>query len=116
MGGAAERAAAILDRAHRQSYHEEDGKLIVKSYQDVEPHMEYAAKVRREERERRGAFGKRPDFHRTMALPFNIILGAATRLGIPHGQIFDKENMRRITAELKRPEFKVFRTTNDKRI
>jgi hypothetical protein len=40
----------------------------------------------------------------------------ADRLGIPHGQIFQSDHMKRIVAELKRPEFAGFRTTIDKRI
>lgn len=107
---------AILDRAHRTTAKEEDGALLVNTYQDVEPHLEYAAKCRREEWERRGQFGKRGEFRRTMCLPFNIIQATAQRLGIPAGQIFDTENNRRIMKELKRPEFKYFRTTSDRRI
>ena len=30
-------------------YHEQDGNFILQTYQDVEPHLEYAAKYRREE-------------------------------------------------------------------
>ena len=107
---------ALQDRAHRVTAHEQDGQLIVNTYQDVEPHLEYAAKLRRAEWESRGSFGKRGDFRQTMSLPFNIIQAAAQRLGIPAGQIFEKDANRRIMRELKRPEFKYFRTTSDKRI
>ena len=107
---------AIADRAHRQIYHEQDGNLVVRSYQDVEPHLKYCAQVRRAERESRGSFGKRSDLHRTMAVPFNVILAAAQRLGFRPRQIFEKEASQRIYAELKRPEFKLFRTTNDQHI
>lgn len=107
---------AILDRAHRQTAREEGGNLVVNTYQDVEPHLEYAAKCRREEWERRGQFGKRGELRRTMVVPFNVMQAVAQQLGIPQGQLFDTENNRRIMAELKRPEFKLFRTTSDKRI
>lgn len=116
MGGTSERAAVILDAAHRQTYHEEDGRIVVRTTQDVEPHLEYCAKVRREERERRGRFGRRGDLHRTMSVPFNVIQAAAQRLGIPARNVFDTESQRRILQELKRPEFQAFRTTEDKRI
>lgn len=107
---------AIQDRAHHVTAKEEDGNLLVSTYQDVEPHLKYAADCRREEWERRGQFGKRGDFRRTMCLPFNIIQKAAERLGIPAGKIFETESNRRIMRELKRPEFKLFRVTSDKRI
>lgn len=116
MGGESERAARILDRAVRQTYKEEDGKSLINTYQDVEPHMEYAAKLRRAEREHRGSFGKRQDMHHTMSVPFNVISSAAQRLGIQPGQVFQPDNMKRIMKELKRPEFKAFRTTNDKNL
>lgn len=117
MGGFTERAARILDRAHRQTYHEiGDGKVAVRTYQDVEPHMEYAAKCRRADAEARGRFGKRPDIHHTMSVPFNVILAAAQKLGIPQGQIFQPDQQKRIMKELKRKEFAAFRTTNDKQI
>lgn len=107
---------AIQDRAHRVTAKEEDGKLLVSTYQDVGPHLEYAAKLRRADWEHRGQHGKRGEFRQTMALPFNVIQGVAQHLGIPGRQIFEKEHNRRIMRELKRPEFKYFRTTSDKRI
>ena len=107
---------ALLDRTHRQTVKEQDGKLLVNSYQDVEPHLEYCAKVRRAEWDSRGQFGKRPFFHRVMAPPVNVIYAVADRLGLKRSQIFDPEHSKRIWAELKRPEFKLFRTTNDKHI
>lgn len=108
--------SAILDRVHRQTAKEEDGNLVVNTYQDVEPHLEYAAKCRREEWERRGQWGKRGELRRTMVVPFNVMQAVAQQLGIAAGQIFDSEHNKRIMAELKRPEFKLFRTTSDKRI
>src|SRR5579862_4939038 len=109
MGGSTERAAAILDRAHRQTYHEQDGNVYLNSYQDVEPHLNYAAACRREDAERRGRFGKRGDLRRTMSVPFNIMLEVAQKLGIPAGEIFQKEHSKRISKALKSPEYKNFR-------
>lgn len=116
MGGTIERAAAILDKAYRTTYHEQDGQVIVNAYQDVEPHLEYAAKCRRAERDTRGHFGKRSDLHRTMSVPFNVLAAVAQRLGIPPGQALQSEYSKRIMKELKRSEFAGFRVTNDKRI
>lgn len=89
---------------------------MVQVYQDVGPHLEYAAKCRRAERETRGAFGKRGDLHRTMSVPFNVLASVAQRLGIPQGQAFQPEYSKRIWQELKRSEFAGFRVTNDRRI
>lgn len=100
----------------RQFYHEEDDKIFIRTYQDVEPHLEYAAKCRRADAEERGTFGKRSDLHRTMSVPFNVMLIVAQKLGIPQGRIFESEHMKRIVQELKRPEFSGFRTTIDKNI
>lgn len=111
-----ERAASILDGALRTRYHEQDEKIGISTYQDVEPHLKYAADCRRVDAEDRGAFGKRGEMRRTMSVPFNVILAVAQKLGIPSGQIFDKEHSKRIMRELKGPEFKGFRTTIDKRI
>jgi hypothetical protein len=113
---ALKRAQRLLDQAHPQSYHEEDGKIIVRSYQDVEPHLDYAAACRREDAESRGTFGKRGEFRRTMVIPFNIMLGIAQRLGIPQGSIFASEHSKRILRELRGAEYKRFRTVSDRRI
>lgn len=109
-------AKAILDAAHKQTYHEEDDRIFINSYQDVEPHLEYAKQCRRVDSEDRGRFGKHGEFHRTMAVPFNVILRIAQDLGIAQGRIFETEYMKRIVAELKRPEFAAFRTSCDKNI
>ena len=116
MGGEIERAAQILDRAVRQTYQEEEGKVLVNTYQDVEPHLEYAAKCRRADAEERGAFGRRGELRRTMSVPFNVVLGIAQKLGIPAGQVFDKEHQKRIWKELKSLGYRRFRTTIDKHI
>ena len=39
-----------------------DGNVLIKTYQDVGPHLRYAEKLRREEWERRGQLGKRREF------------------------------------------------------
>lgn len=111
-----EQASAVLDAAHRQSYEEQDDKILVRTFQDVEPHLEYAAKCRRADADIRGTFGKRAELRRTMTVPFNVMMGVAERLGIPQGKIFEKEYSQRIMRELKTPEFKLFRTCTDKRI
>lgn len=105
--------AKELDAALPVTSKEEDGKLLVHTYQDVGPHLEYAAKCRRADAEERGAFGRRAEFRRTMTIPFNIMLGVAQKLGIPAGQIFDKEYQKRISRELKSGEYRNFRTTID---
>lgn len=108
--------AKTLDATLPQKYKEEDGNIYIQTYQDVEPAMDYAKACRREDAERRGSFGKRPDLHRTMSVPFNIILACAQRLGIPQGAVFETEHMRRIVKELKTPEFAAFRTSIDRKI
>ncbi len=107
---------AILDQACRTTYHEQDDKIIISVYQDVGPHLEYAARCRREDRERRGAFGTRGEFHRTMSVPFNIFSTIAQSLGIPAGLSMQPGYSKRIMQELKKPEWKGFRTTNDRKI
>lgn len=110
------RHAHILDMALRTTAKEEDGNILVHTYQDVEPHLEYAAKCRRADAEERGAFGKRAEFRRTMTIPMNIMMNIASKLGIPMGQIFDKEHQKRIARELKSSEYSLFRTSTDKLI
>ncbi len=107
---------AVLDRACHTTYHEQDGNIVINVYQDVGPHLEYAAKCRRAEAETKGAFGKRGDLHRTMSVPFNVLQAIAQRLGIPPGKVMQNEYSKRIMKELKRSEFAGFRVTNDKRI
>lgn len=111
-----ERATRILEATLKTTAKEEDGNLLVHTYQDVEPHLEYAAKCRRVDAEDRGAFGKRAEFRRTMSVPMNIMMNIASKLGIPMGQIFDKEHQKRITRELKSSEYAYFRVTTDRAI
>lgn len=101
----------------REYYHANpDGTFTIRTFQDVEPHLEYAKQLRRADAENRGAFGKRKDWHHTMSVPINMIYAVAQRLGIQGKDIFGKEEQKRIMAELKRPEFAGFRTTIDKKI
>ncbi len=108
--------AKILDATLKTTVTEVEGETIVNTYQDVEPHIEYAKALARLDAEERGHFGKRRELRQTMAIPMNVMLMVAQRLGIPAGKILESEYSRRIVAELKKPEFKVFRTTCDKRI
>lgn len=93
--------------------HEQDGNTLLHYYQDVEPHIEYAAKCRREDAERRGAFGKRQEFRRTMAVPFNVILKICNETGL---NFFEPEDAKHILRILKNPDYRAFRTTTDKNI
>jgi len=112
-----ERNARVADAAQRTTAHiDSDGNTIVNSYQDVEPAMEHAAALRRYEAEGRGAFGKRRDFHHTLSVPNNIWLQIAAQLGIPAGEVFESAHAKRIVQELKKPEYKAFRATNDRLI
>jgi len=95
---------------------EEGDKLIIHTYQDVEPHLEMCARERRVDAEERGHFGKRGEFRRTMSIPHNIMLKVCMDLQIEPGLMFQPEYSKRIYAELKKPEYKLFRTTTDKRI
>lgn len=117
VASAIDREGAIQDAAMPSDISTDtDGNVLVKTYQDVEPHLEYAAKLRRADAENRGRFGKRRDLHHTMSVPQNVILAVAAQLGIPAGNIFGTEESKRIGAELKRSEFARFRTTIDKLI
>lgn len=101
----------------RQFYHgHSDGSFTIRTYQDVGPHLKYAADMRRADREERGAFGRRRDWHHTMSVPVNVIYAVAERLGIQGKDLFGREEQRRIMSELKRGEFAGFRTTTDAKI
>ena len=101
---------AILDQAHKVTAHENGDDLVLRTYQDVEPHMEYAAKLRRADAEERGRFGKRPDFHKTMSLPFNIIQQICAKHRL---DFFNSEDAKKITAIAKR-DYPAFKTSVDK--
>lgn len=95
------------------TYYEQDGNSIIHYYQDVEPHLEYAAKCRREDAERRGAFGKRQEFRRTMSLPFNVLMEICSKYNL---NFFEPEDAKVVLAIAKGPDYKGFRTTTDKKI
>lgn len=95
---------------------EEGDKVLIHTYQDVEPHLKMCARERRVDSEERGHFGKRGEFRRTMSIPHNIMLKVCMDLGIEPGLMFQAEYSKRIHAELKKPEYSLFRTTTDKRI
>lgn len=113
MGGKVEKAARILDRAHHVTAHDlgRDG-IGLKTYQDVEPHLEYAKKCRRADAENRGRFGKRGDMRRTMAIPFNILMQVSNK---HHLNFFDPEDAKKILKVVKR-DYPEYKTTIDKRI
>lgn len=95
---------------------EEGDKVVIHTYQDVQPHLEMCARERRVDAEYRGAFGKRGEFRRTMSVPHNIMLKVCQDLNIEPGLMFQPEYAKRIHAELKKSEYAGFRTTIDKRI
>ncbi len=105
-----------LESALRTSVHEEGNAVRLQTYQDVEPHLRYAEACRREDWERRGAFGKRAEFRRTMSIPTNVMMMVAQKLGIAPKDIFNKEHSKRIMRELKSGDYSKFRTVCDKRI
>ena len=96
--------------------HEQGDTTVLEYSQDVEPILDIAARERRVDHEERSDFGKRGEFRRTMTVPFVLMMEVGRKLGIAGGDLLRPENSKRIMAELKRPEFKYFRTVNDKRI
>jgi hypothetical protein len=113
MGGQVEKAARILDRAHRVTAHDlGNGATGVQTYQDVEPHLEYAAKCRRADAENRGAFGKRGEMRRTMAIPFNVLMEISQKHNL---QFFEPEDAKKILAIAKR-DYPKFKTVTDRNI
>ena len=104
--------AEVLDTSHKMTAHDlgEEG-LAVNYYQDVEPLMDICARERREDRERT-VFQKRPEFRRTMAIPFNILMKVSNELGL---NFMNPEDAKTILKVLKR-DYPAFKTVNDKRI
>jgi hypothetical protein len=101
-----------LDTSHKVTAHDlgEEG-LAVNYYQDVEPLMDICARERREDRERT-AFQKRPEFRRTMSIPFNILMEISNKY---HLNFMEPEDAKKILAIAKR-DYPAFKTVNDKRI
>ena len=111
MGGQVEKAARILDRAHRVTAHAlDDGAIGIHTYQDVEPHLDYAAACRRADSENRGAFGKRGEMRRTMAIPFNILMEVSNK---HHLNFFEPADAKKILAIVKR-DYPKFKTVSDR--
>lgn len=91
---------------------EMSGDTIVRTYQDVEPHLEACAAERRENREHT-AFGKRGDMRKTMSVPFNVINSICLEHGL---DFFNPEHAKMILKILKGSDYKKFRTSEAKRI
>jgi len=94
----------------RQRYYEQDGKILIETYQDVEPHLEYAKACRRVDAEDRGRFGKRGDLRRTMSIPFNIIQEICAKHVL---DFYQPEDAKKILAIAKR-DYPAFKVTIDK--
>lgn len=104
---------SALDTRHKQTGVDKgDDGLFVHYYQDVEPIMDIAARERRIDRERT-VFQRRPEFRRTMTVPFNILLKLKTERGL---DFLNPDHSKAIAKILKSGEYKAFRTVNDKRI
>ena len=99
-----------LDKALRTTYHEQDDKVLIHTYQDVEPHLEYAKACRRVDAEDRGRFGKRGDLRRTMSIPMVIIQEICAKHGL---NFYEKEDAKKILSIAKR-DYPAFKTTIDK--
>lgn len=99
--------AKLLDEAHKVTAHEDGDNLVLKTYQDVEPAMEFAANRRRLDAEERGRFGRMGDMHMTMSLPFNIIQKICAEHGL---NFFNAEDSKKIVAIAKR-DYPAFKTS-----
>lgn len=84
---------------------ENDEAVILHYAEDVEPVMDSCAFARREDT------GKKGEFRRTMQVPMIVIQAICDKHTL---NFFDPDHSRRIMEILKGPEFKVFRTVNDK--
>jgi hypothetical protein len=114
LSDAKKSASQIFDETLRTTYREEaDDSVVIQSYQDAEPIMDFCANARRADREERGAFGKRQEFRMTMSVPMNVI----QQICVEHKlDFFNPEHSKRIARILKGPDYAAFRTTIDKRI
>jgi hypothetical protein len=115
MGGQLDRAARILAGATRTTYHEQDGKIHLNTYQDVQPHLDYAARARRADREH-GRFSKKSDLRPGMHVPHNVLMGIAKKLGIAPANVMQPGYAERIWKELKSVEYKNFRLHDSRRV
>jgi hypothetical protein len=85
--------------------HEDDEAVAVHYYQDVEPVMD-ACKVARDHDS-----GPKGEFRRTMQIPMIVIQALCDKYKL---DFFNSEHAQRIMKILRGPDFKVFRTVNDK--
>ena len=111
MGGQNDRAARIL----RQTFHpDSDGKrFTINTYQDVEPHLQYAADARRQMAER--GPNRQSAFRPRMSVPFNVMQMVAQKLGIPPMDVFQPEQQKRIWKDLNSSDYKNFRLRERRR-
>lgn len=85
---------------------EENDEAVVLHYtEDVEPVMDSCHAARREDT------GKKGEFRRTMQVPMIVIQAICDKHNL---DFFNAEHAKVIMEKLKGPEFKVFRTVNDK--
>jgi len=107
LGDAVKDKAKILDEAHKVTAHEDGDNLVLQTYQDVEPAMEYAKARRREDAENRGRCGRMGDMHMTMSIPFNIIQTICAQYGL---DFFNADDAKKIVAIAKR-DYPAFKTS-----
>lgn len=86
---------------------ENDEAVVLHYEQDVEPIMDSCAALRRED----STLARKSDFRRTMQVPMIVIQAICDKHKL---DFFNPEHAKVIMEKLKGPEFKVFRTVNDK--
>lgn len=87
--------------------HEDDERVVLHYTEDVEPIMDACAALRRED----STLGTKGEFRRVMQVPMVIIQSICDRDKL---DFFNPDHAKLIMERLKAPEFKVFRTVNDK--
>lgn len=100
--------AAIYDDGETHQLATEDamsGDTIVRTYQDVEPHLEACKAERRADREH--GLSKRGDWRKTMSVPFNVLHDICLKNGL---DFFNPDHSKKIAGILKSSEYKYFRT------
>lgn len=119
MAGQKERAAQILDRRVRTTYSVQahTGQTVIRTYQDCQAHVDYAAACRAHERDTKGEFGRRKSsMQRKMVVPFNVLQQVVQSMGLPPASVFDPNVAEVVWKKLHGSDYKRLRTTNDKRI
>lgn len=91
------------DNMHRQYTFEDDGKVIVKSTQDVEANLKYCADKRNNENQT----GKSGDFKHYASIPM-VVVEELIKKGI---NIFDKNCMKDFQREID-TNYQYLKTTN----